>query len=202
MFDINSNVRRSPYIQDNSWLNPVVLKRSVDIAIPFLNLHEPTAKIMGVGLGVVNSFIRLKGGCVAFRQGLWGECAKQMVATAFLASMVVSAVFMPVVSVLATQGVSICSEGYHIGLAIHQRDFSTVAGGLWQVVSSVAYIASMVYLTPEWLLCSLVMQAGREFYSSYKEYAQGRYAETFANILLGSLRVYSSGDSFFTRLLA
>lgn len=107
-----------------------------------------------------------------------GESAKQIATTAFLVSMVVSTVLMPVVSVLATQGISICSHGYHIGQAIHRRDFSKVAGSLFQVASSVAYIASMVYLTPEWLLCSLVMQAGQEFYCSYKEYKQGRYAET------------------------
>lgn len=198
MIDINANIRRSPYVQDSSWLNPTILKRAADIAIPFLNLYGPTAKIMGVGLGAVNSAVQLKGVYFAFRQGAWGECAKQMVATAFLVSMVVSTVLMPVVSVLATQGISICSHGYHIGQAIHQRDFSKVAGSLFQVASSVAYIASMIYLTPEWLLCSLVMQAGQEFYCSYKEYKQGRYAETLANVLLGGIRAYSSRDSFFT----
>lgn len=72
MIDINAKIRRSPYIQDSSSLNPAILKRAVDIAIPFLNLHGPTAKIMGVGLGAVNSAVQLKGSYFAFRQDAWG----------------------------------------------------------------------------------------------------------------------------------
>ena len=198
MLTINGNLRREPYLQENSWLNPHGIKRGVDLVLPFLNLHAPTAKIMGIGLGVVNSGLQLKEGYSAFGRGVWSECAKKMVSTAFLISMVVSTVLMPVISVIATQGVSVGMQGYHIGLALQQKDFQKVAGRLIQVAASVAYIASAVYLTPEWLLCSLLMQAGQEFYASYEEFKQGRYIETFANIVLGSIRVYFAKDSFFT----
>ena len=198
MSNINSNMRRDPYLQESSWLHPHSIKRGIDLALPFLNLHAPTAKIMGVSLGIVNSGLQLKEGYSAFGRGVWSECAKKMVSTAFLVSMVVSTVLMPVISVVATQGVSVGMQGYHISLAFHRRDFQGVASGLMQVAASVAYVAAVIYITPEWLLCSLLMQAGQEFYTSYNEFRQGRYIETLANILLGSIRVCFAKDSFFT----
>lgn len=195
---INPNKRRDPFIQDTAWLSQATIRRGVDLAIPFINLYQPAAVIMSVGLGVTNSVVELREGYLAFRRGEWSRCAQKAAMTTFLVSSIALTVFMPVLGIIATQSFSIISHISNIGVSLYRNQYGEVSKSLLETGSSVIYIGSTVYATPELLLISLTLQAGAEFSKSYREFSRGRYLETVANILLATIRVYGAKDKFFT----
>lgn len=197
-FEINSNKRRDPFVQDTKLLSHATLKRGVDVALPFLNLYQPAATVINVALGTSNSVVELKESYQAFSRGDWTACAKKLSMTAFLVSSVALTLLMPLVGILVTQGLSVASQIVNMGVSLYAGQYKEAGRSLLQITSSVIYIGSVFYATPELILVSLVLQAGGEIINSYREFSRGRYLETTANILLASIRLYGGKESFFT----
>jgi|GEM_PF-1616761 len=196
--DIQTHQRRTPYLQEAKFLSYETARRAVDITIPFLNLHAPTAKYLSIGLGACNSVVELKTGYLALQARQWKACGCSVAKVAFLVASLAATILMPIAALLCTQGMAVATETNKFARSLFQKQYKEAIKSLGSMLSAVVYVGAALYALPELLFLSLVMQGGCELCLSYSELQRGRYLEAVANACLAAIRGYGAREHALT----
>lgn len=185
---INPNSRNNPVLHQTDLIENETVKRITAIAIPFLNLYQPTAILVNIGMGGVKIYSHIKVSVICLQNSEWALCGKECVQLAFTVGSIALSILMPAVGILVSNTVQLALDVHRFATSLFKGEFFEAAKALLSIGHTVIYLASIFYASPEIILISIIAQAAMEFYRSASEFQQGRYLECLANLVMGLIR--------------
>lgn len=178
----------------------ISLKRLVDIAVPFIDLHETAYIYADTALGICNTITEAQNSFTAFEKKEWQKYAACCVSIALLVSSIALSIISSTAETVVTEGSSILKESYTLSCHIIALDLKGVLFSTFYIGTSALYILSTVHGTAGLTFSYLIAQGTGELLISYNEYQNDRYLETVANIVLASIRVFQAKGLPFKNL--
>jgi gamma-glutamyl-gamma-aminobutyrate hydrolase PuuD len=189
---IDANRRPDVVLHDAAVITDDTLQRITAIALPFLSLNATAGAIASVGMGACHSWEHMTSLFEAYQAGDYTLAAQESGYLILVVSSTALAILFPI-------GQFILSNAYQFVTTVHSLSVH-IWHGQWQeggkelliLTHQILHVLSIFYGTPEWIVLSLLSQAGVELYNAYQEYSQGRTPEALANLLLAAIRGYSA----------
>lgn len=198
--NIEANNRTNPILDGLSYVDNPQVKRITSIALPFLNLWQPTAMLSSVGVGIDKSIHTVKNISKAFDEGDWKAFSKELFQLALTTATVALTVLgpllkiNPLINLAITQCYQLALDVYTVGVHIYNNDWLEAGKTLLNICHTLIYIASVVYAAPELIAISMLAQAGLEIYKAYDQFNKEDcdYLAIVANILMAGIRIYQA----------
>ncbi len=169
-----------------------LIPRVTRAAIPFLNMYRPLEVVTTTLFGGQKCWALARETVEAYREGHYIEGTKKSCHLAFTVASLVLTLYRPKSGmVLSLGGHLICNikEGARALQAGETETATKLAG---RSLSTLLYLASAVYQSPELLALSLTAQTITEAKGSIDEFKRGRVLEGIANLALALIRGYSA----------
>ncbi len=180
--------------EDAGWL--ATGKRVALLAVPFLSLHKPFGLAISLTMGTARCFTHLFAATEAAGKNKYGEAAQQMTQLALAVMALAGSVFNFTFGLIITTGQECALSAYSSLQHLLKGDYEKAGEDLAQAVSSALYLAIMFTGSLEISCASIVVQALLSFYQGRKEWAEGKYPEAAAKVLMGLIRCKQAGNTY------
>ncbi len=187
---VDPNYRTDPFLHNVRPLRHPTVERVSSLALPFLGLYAPTRNALTVGLGAVKSWRILTNIAQDCQNRQWGQMKTDMMHLGICVSSVALNILLPVVSATFSSVTLIITDSRQMYLHVRNGEWQAASLKLLAIINHTIYLGSVVFASTELILLSLVAQAVKELYLSYREFQRdGRKPECLANLLMAIIRV-------------
>ena len=192
------NYRPFPHVcAPQSFLAPR-FKRIVDIALPFISLSPFGGKAAAATLSGLNIVALTRQMVVLKKSRQWKEMVIGAMKIVVVGASAGVLLWGKGLGVLALQGFGALQEGYECLSHLYALEFKKAGLDLCQVFSSLVYVGSIVYFTPEWIVASVLLQIIKELKASFNNYKEGKYPEMVAALAMAIIRGLGSKEHICT----
>jgi putative glutamine amidotransferase len=182
-----------PNRQTNSFTPSIAgsssLRRIVDVALPFLSLHAPTARVISAGLALLQTGVHLHAGYKSILEGNYQACAQSMALVAFQTSLAALSILMPAAHYLLSQGHHTLTQSGALLKALSRRDWKESQLLTLSLVNQSIHISSLLIGGPELILFSITCQVVKDLYKAQQAWGKGQKPEAFLALGLGLIRL-------------
>ncbi len=173
------------------------LSRVSKIGFQFLFLYKPAASFCNLSLTTIRTASNFSK-CIKriedqnFDEGMFSDAYSASLSMISLAG----TYFNSTIGIHLTTVSDISNNLFQIFQAIKKQDFEKAFELLFQVINSLLYLGIALTGSLEITLISLLMQVLTQLKLASKEFKQGRYLETAANIVLAAIKINESKNQF------
>jgi len=174
-----------------------ILSRISKVGFQFLLLYKPAANLCNLSLTTIRTASNFSK-CIKriesqnFDEGMFSDAYLTSLSLITLAG----TYFNFTIGIYLTTVSDISSNLFQIYNSIKKQDFEKALELLFQAISSLLYLGIMLFGSLEITLASLLIQVLTQLKLASKEFKQGRYLETAANIILAAIKVNESKNQF------
>lgn len=167
---LNFNARPDPVLAKLPESKDQVTRIAL-IAIPFLSLYQPTR----IGVSVITGSIQVISLWKTNQQGY-----EKLLKSSAYAIMIYFSIYRPKTTLAITLSV--------------QTFCDIKEGKVYDILSRMIYFYSIYSQRPEFIVASLVLEAGKELKEAYEEYKNENYLEVVAKLVMVALRCYQTKE--------
>lgn len=180
--------------EDPEWM--ALGKRATQIALPFVSLYRPLGSAISLTMGTARCLTHISGTIEAQKDGDAKKAAQQMVQLCLAVMALAGSYFNFTLGLFLTTGQECILSAANTLQHLQEGEFDKAGEHLLQGVSNAFYLAIMFTGSLEITCASMVVQALLSFYQARQEFAQERYAEAGAKIVMGMIRCNQAKSTY------
>lgn len=185
---MDPNGRLNPVLENVKVAEDNNTQKIVDIAVPFLNLYQPTALATNTVLTAFKTVQIIKS--LRHQPNKTAVC-NQVKQLALTVGTLALSILMPAVGIAVSQCYSVCVQVDRLYKAIGKSDIKEIAESLANISLSALYTASVITAAPEVVVISILAQAAFELYQASGEFRKGRknFLQGMAKVAMAAIRI-------------
>lgn len=172
--NIDLNRRPDPLLSHFDFFSQKSMtRRVINVAIPFLSLHQGIARAISISCGAGKIYHHLQ------------QENRDLKKLAVKATAIALVFFHPTLSLFLTHGSILASDLHNIYLGCKEKELVL---GVRRTLLNATYLGSICCRTSPFLITSLFLKVCVEFKQARFEYKEGRYLEMVGKTCMGVIR--------------
>lgn len=172
------------------------IHRVVDIVIPFLCLHAPTAKCVQIGVGGVEVYEISLRIMKKFNENDWKAGCKEVYQLAVVTTSIALSIVMPKVHTLFSQIHHLINLSCRLQCNIKESKLKEACKNCLKMIFTAIYLASTIYRKTELIALSMLIQILKELHETLYELREGWLPKGIASLAMASIRGYYARPYF------
>ncbi len=161
------------------------IRRILDIALPFISLHDKGAIFSTMTYTGINLIEHAKN---AYTSSTYLKMGEELLQIAFTISLVAFQILNPLIAMSLSSSLSILDNSFSSIVYLKNGEYQQALFSFLKLVSDILHVASTLNGALYYLALSILSKALVDFYMAYSTHQKNQSLETFAHLLMGVIR--------------